>query len=107
MKIEHSNHVGARLCAKRQPQDVRMAAAGLRHSRAPKSGGRAAPKRSERGSISMVFIGLLAIMMILVTAESRALIHLRREVKFIEQQQIKRLAVPQTNAVTTVISEPK
>lgn len=73
----------------------------------PSTGGLPAPKRSEGGSISMVFIGLLAIMMILVTAESRALIHLRREVKFMEQQQIKRLAVPQTNAVTTVISETK
>jgi hypothetical protein len=69
--------------------------------------GPAAPKGSEGGSISIVFIGLLAIMMILVTAETRALIHLRREVKFLEQQQLKRLAVPQTNAVTTIVSEPK
>lgn len=71
------------------------------------AGGPAAPKRSEGGSISIVFIGLLTIMVILVTAETRALIQLRREVKFLEQQQIKRLAVPETNAITTVFSEPK
>ena len=58
-----------------------------------------APKRSERGMATVIFIALLAIMMILVTAESRALFHLHREVKFLEQQQIKRLNVPQTNAV--------
>ena len=45
-------------------------------------------------------------MMILVTAESRAVIHLRREVKFLEQQQIKRLNSPQTNSVA-VITETK
>jgi hypothetical protein len=70
-------------------------------------GGLAAPKRSDDGSIAIIFIILLTIMMILVTAESRALYQLHREVKFLEQQQIKRLNTPQTNAVTTVISETK
>ena len=70
------------------------------------TGGLAAPKRSEGGSITVVFIALLTIMMILVTAESRALIHLRREVKFLEQQQIKRLNSVQTNSVA-VITETK
>jgi hypothetical protein len=67
----------------------------------------AAPKQNENGSITFVFIALLAIMMILVTAESRALIHLRREVKFLEQQQIKRLNLPQTNSVVVTIPESK
>jgi hypothetical protein len=58
------------------------------------------PKQRERGSATVVFIALLAIMMILVTAQSRALLHLRREAKFIEQQQIKRLNLSQTNVVT-------
>ena len=48
-------------------------------------------RRHESGMVTMVFIGLLAIMMILVTAESRALYQLHRETKFLEQQQIKRL----------------
>lgn len=54
---------------------------------------------------TVVFIALLAIMMILVTAESRALIQLHREVRFLEQQQIKRLNAAPTNAVATTTSE--
>jgi hypothetical protein len=69
--------------------------------------GLAAPKRSERGMATVIFIALLGIMMILVLAESRALIHLHREVKFLEQQQIKRLNAPATNAVVTATSESK
>jgi hypothetical protein len=53
--------------------------------------GSAVTKRSEGGMVTVIFIALLAIMMILLTANSRALLHLRREVKFLEQQQIKRL----------------
>ena len=52
---------------------------------------------------TLVFITLLAIMMILVTAESRALYQLHREVKFLEQQQVKRLNTAdnsQTNGAT-------
>ncbi len=64
-------------------------------------------KRSEGGSITLVFIALLAIMMILVTAESRALHHLHREVKFLEQQQIKRLNPAPTNAATLSTPQPK
>ena len=55
-------------------------------------------RRNERGMATMIFIVLLAIMMILVMAESRALIQLHREVKFVEQQQIKRLNGPTANA---------
>lgn len=55
-----------------------------------------ATRNSERGMISVIFIALLAIMMILLTANSRALLHLRREVKFMEQQQIKRLDAANT-----------
>ena len=58
----------------------------------------------EQGMATVVFIALLAIMMILVTAESRALFHLHREVKFLEQQQIKRLNAPATNLVSTATS---
>lgn len=69
--------------------------------------GLAAPspaRAREGGSITLVFIILLTIMMILVTAESRALYHLHREVKFLEQQQVKRLNGSPTNtvAITTL-----
>jgi hypothetical protein len=55
-------------------------------------------RRSERGMATLIFIVLLSIMLILVMAESGALFHLHREVKFLEQQQIKRLNLSQTNA---------
>ena len=50
---------------------------------------------------TVLFIALLAIMMVFVLVESQALIRLRREVKLMEQQQIKRLNGPQTNVVPT------
>jgi hypothetical protein len=61
--------------------------------------------RSEDGLATVVFIALLAIMMILVTAESRALLQLRREVKFLERQQIKRLNTPATNTVAIATNQ--
>jgi hypothetical protein len=61
--------------------------------------GSGAPKRSQNGMATLIFIGLLAIMMILVTAESSAMFHLHREVKFLERQQIKRLDASQTNSI--------
>lgn len=59
--------------------------------------------RKEAGMATLLFIILLGIMMVLILAESRSLIRLHREVKFMEQQQIKRLngfPTPQTNAVS-------
>jgi len=67
----------------------------------------AAVKRNESGMATAVFIILLAIMMILVTAESRALLHLHREVKLLEQQQLKRLNGSQTNTVVATAPESK
>ena len=66
-----------------------------------------AGRRAERGTATLVFITLLAIMMILVTAEARALVQLHREVKFLEQQQIKRLNSTSTSAPTAPTPEPK
>ena len=63
-----------------------------------------ARKRNESGSATVVFIALLLIMVILVTVNGKALFRLHREVKFMEQQQIKRLTASQTNVV--VITEP-
>jgi hypothetical protein len=79
----------------------------LRHftQRAPN-----APKRSEGGMITVIFIALMAIMLILVMAESRALIQLHRELKLLEQQQLKRLNPPNpppTNTVSTATSAIK
>jgi hypothetical protein len=60
------------------------------------------PKRREDGMATVMFIVLLLIMLMLVTAESSALFHLHREVKFLEQQQVKRLNFSQTNATPVV-----
>lgn len=56
----------------------------------------------EGGMVTVLFIALLAIMMVFVLVESQALIRLRREVKLLEQQQLKRLNASQTNTVSTV-----
>ena len=61
----------------------------------------------ERGMATVVFIALLAIMMILVTAESRSLFNLHREVKLLEQQQIKRLDHLQTNSAAVTQPDSK
>jgi hypothetical protein len=56
--------------------------------------------RREDGFVAtMLFIGLLAIMLMLATAGGMALIHLHDEVKVLERQQIKRLDTSITNSV--------
>ncbi len=60
-------------------------------------------KQNEDGFVAtMTFITLLAIMVILATAGDMALIHLHREVKVLERDQIKRLNASQTNSVAIV-----
>ncbi len=59
--------------------------------------------RKENGFVATVeFIALLAIMVLLATANAAALFHLHREVRFLEQQQIKRLNASETNAVAAI-----
>jgi len=70
--------------------------------------GAANPARAgERGMATFICIALLAIMLVLVTAESSALFHLHREMKLLEQKQIQRLGASPTNAVVTMINEAK
>jgi len=59
--------------------------------------------KGEHGMVTVIFIALLAIMLVLVMVESSSIIRLRREVKLLEQQQIKRLAAPQTNSNPTTV----
>jgi hypothetical protein len=56
-------------------------------------------RQTECGSATVVFIALLAIMVILVAANGHALFYLHREIKLLDQKQIKRLDGAQTNAV--------
>ena len=53
---------------------------------------------------TIMFITLLTIMVLLAAAESAALIRLHREVKFVEQQQIKRLNGHQANSVPVALT---
>jgi len=69
--------------------------------------GSGAPRRSEGGFATFIFIVLLSIMLVLVMAESAALFHLHREVKFLEQQQIKRQNASQTNSVAVTKPDSK
>ena len=48
---------------------------------------------------TLIFITLLTIMMMLVMAELRCVVRLHREVKFLEQQQIKRMNLTAAPAV--------
>ncbi len=70
-------------------------------------GSRGGPKRREAGMATVLFIALLTIMLLLVMAESQALFTLHREVKLLEQQQIKRLNPSPTNQVSIVTRERK
>jgi len=67
----------------------------------------ARPSRKEDGMATIIFITLMTIMMILVTAEARALSQLHREVKFLEQQQIKRLNHVSANVTATTKTESR
>ena len=58
----------------------------------------------QSGSAVLVFTALLAIMLILITANSSTLLHLHREMKLLDQRQAERLNASQTNATATAIS---
>ena len=60
--------------------------------------------RRQNGSVVLIFITLLAIMMILVTADSKVLSNLHREIKSLERQQVSRLNASQTNTIVIVES---
>lgn len=59
-------------------------------------------KAHPHGFATLVFMVLLGIMMILVAANVQMLVHLHATEKLIEQKQIQRLNVSQTNAITIV-----
>jgi len=63
--------------------------------------------RRQNGSAVLIFITLLAIMMMLITANSSALLHLHRELKLLDRRQVERLNASQTNATTTAIAPLK
>lgn len=61
----------------------------------------------EGGSVVFVLITLLAIMLVLVTANSRALLDLHQQTKLLEHRQVEQLKASQTNATDSVESPAK
>ena len=59
-------------------------------------------QKNESGLATIMFITLLAILVLLAVANTAALIHLHRDVKLLEQQQIKRLNASQAAPVMAV-----
>jgi hypothetical protein len=64
-------------------------------------------RENEHGMVTFIFIALLAIMLLLVMANGKSLFQLHREIKLLEQQQIKRLNASQTNSVVAINLNPK
>jgi len=62
----------------------------------------AATRGRERGSAVAVLLVMLAIMLILVAANGKTLLHLQKELRFIERQQTQRLNAAQTNAIVVI-----
>jgi hypothetical protein len=60
-------------------------------------------RHRQSGSAVLIFITLLAIMLMLITANSSTLLHLHRELKLLDQRQVERLNASQTNATATAI----
>ena len=61
------------------------------------------PSPRETGMVTVLFIGLLAIMMVLLTVEASSIIRLRQEVRLLERQQVHRLNSSATNAVPAAL----
>jgi hypothetical protein len=64
-------------------------------------------QQQQNGSTVLVLMTLLGIMLILAVANSKALIHLRREIKRLETGQIERLNTSQANAMEVADSPVK
>lgn len=51
-------------------------------------------QRGERGSATILVLALVAIMMVFLTSNQRVLHSLKREVRLVEQQQLKKFQAP-------------
>jgi len=57
-----------------------------------------------RGSAVVMFLALLAIMLVLVAANGKTLLLLKKDMRLIEQRQIQRLGFAQTNGVNSAVA---
>jgi len=102
MKIPHTQPGWHRVRAAAQSGQLAYRQQSLNGGDVDSAAASSAGRPREGGMVTVLFIALLAIMMVFVLVESQALIRLRREVKLLEQQQLKRLNASQTNTVSTV-----
>ncbi len=65
------------------------------------------PRQRQKGVALVVILALLSIMLLYVTANTRSLYHLGRELKLLEQRQIQRLERSQTNTPSPAILKVK
>jgi len=63
--------------------------------------------RRQRGSAVLIFLTLLSIMLVLVAANGRTLNSLKREIRLIEQRQVRHWQLPPTNATNAVTTRPQ
>lgn len=67
----------------------------------------AARSARQRGSATVIFITLVSIMLILVAANGRTLVLLKKDVQYIEQRQVQRLQRAQSSAPVATAAEAK
>jgi hypothetical protein len=61
-------------------------------------------RNRRNGSAVVLFLALLAIMLLLVAANSKALFQLHQEARLLNRRQIERLDASQTNVMTAAAS---
>jgi hypothetical protein len=76
----------------RRQEPERVEASSLCHRVASRNG--VGHPGGERGSATILVLALVAIMMVFLTANQRVLHSLKREVRLIEQQQLKKFQPP-------------
>jgi hypothetical protein len=64
-------------------------------------------RSDQRGSAVLIFLILLSVMLVLVAANGRTLNSLKREIRLIEQSQVRRLERSQTGAASPALFEAK
>ena len=76
----------------REREPERVAATSPAHRIASRNGVRR--QGGERGSATILVLALVAIMMVFLTTNQRVLYNLKREVRLVEQQQLKKFQPP-------------
>jgi hypothetical protein len=63
--------------------------------------------RCQHGSAVLIFLVLLSVMLVLVAANGHVLNSLQREIRLVEQRQLRHWQRPETNAMSAVVVQPE